>query len=150
MKEPLIGNTLHHETDLVGVCNHKESGPRATHAGQDVVDPCTPNVLRKLAPATLDPILNRVLVSGWPGQLGQLFHQLEHELDLLGNTRRARNIASIRRLPLISNRGLRAGVRTSRVKARRCWSRNAKTALNASCANERPRLAKFKNQHKCG
>ena len=86
MQKPLIGNTLHHETDLVGVRNQEETGPRAADASEDVVHPSAANVLCELAPAPLDPILDRVLVSGWTGQLGKLFHQLEHELDLPGDT----------------------------------------------------------------
>src|SRR5215217_6580437 len=78
---------------------------------QDVVHPSAANLLRKPGPAPLDPILDRVLVSGWSGQLAKLFHQLEHELDLPGNTIQRRHTPSIRRSSRNSNRSRLTGRR---------------------------------------
>ena len=152
VQEPLIGNTLHHETDLVGVGNQEETGPRATDASQDVVHPSAPNVLRELAPAPLDPILDRVLVSGWPGQLGKLFHQLEHELDLPGTRFVRRHTPSIRRPSLNSNRGRPTGTATSTAHWRRFSSTIIASVLAGSGAQPAgmPGPADFKYQSKCG
>jgi hypothetical protein len=105
MQEPLIGNTLHHETDFVGVRNQEKTGSRAADASQDVVHPSSAHLLGEPGPAPLDPILDRVLVSGWPGQLAKLLNQLEHELDLPGGTIQRRHTPSIRRPSRNSNRG---------------------------------------------
>src|SRR5215217_2984201 len=80
---------------------------------QDVVHPSAANLLRKPGPAPLDPILDRVLVSGWSGQLAKLFHQLEHELDLPGNTIQRRHTPSIRRSSRNSNRSRLTGAAPS-------------------------------------
>ena len=85
MQKSLFGNTLH-QTDLIGVRNQEETWPRAADAGEDVVDTGAANILCELAPAPLDPILDRVFVPGWTRKLGKLFHQLEHELDLGGSS----------------------------------------------------------------